>query len=51
MRTGVSIGGSESMALKGALLVYEGRHGAFPSWLFQYAARLGIADEAVRIFL
>ena len=28
-----------------------GRHGAFPSWLFQYAARLGIADEAVRIFL
>ena len=28
MRTGVSIGGSESMALKGALLVYEGRQGA-----------------------
>jgi Prokaryotic E2 family D len=32
MRTGVSIGGSESMTLKGALLVYEGRHGAFVSW-------------------
>ena len=32
MRTGVSIGGSESMTLKGALLVYEGRHGSFVSW-------------------
>ncbi len=32
MRTGVSIGGSESMSLKGALLVYEGRHGSFVSW-------------------
>lgn len=32
MRTGVSIGGGESMALKGALLVYEGRHGSFVSW-------------------
>src|SRR5579871_33334 len=32
MRTGVSIGGSESMALKGALLVYEGRQGSFVSW-------------------
>jgi len=32
MRTGVNIGGSESMALKGALLVYEGRQGSFVSW-------------------
>jgi hypothetical protein len=32
MRTGVSIGGSDSMALKGALLVYEGRQGSFVSW-------------------
>jgi len=32
MRTRVSVGGSESMALKGALLVYEGRHGSFVSW-------------------
>jgi PRTRC genetic system protein B len=32
MRTGVNIGGSESMSLKGALLVYEGRHGSFVAW-------------------
>jgi len=32
MRTGVNIGGSESMTLKGALLVYGGRHGSFVSW-------------------
>lgn len=32
MRTGVSIGCSESMSLKGALLVYEGPHGSFVSW-------------------
>lgn len=32
MRTGVNIGGSESMSLKGALLVYEGPHGSFVSW-------------------
>ncbi len=32
MRTGVNIGGSDSMILKGALLVYAGRHGSFVSW-------------------
>jgi len=32
MRTGVSIGGAEALALKGALLVYEGRGTSFVAW-------------------
>ncbi len=32
MRTVVNIGGSQAMALKGALLVYEGGSGAFAAW-------------------
>ena len=32
MRTGVNIGGAEALALKGALLVYEGRRDSFVSW-------------------
>lgn len=43
MRTGVNIGGSESMSLKGALLVYEGRHSSFVSW---HEAKFATEDSA-----